>query len=576
MGCPARLAAAVVACSVTCSVIFGLAHVAWASDSPARIAPSVEEWLKSARADETIAVWVFFTDKGRLSAAAAEAEIGRVASTFDRTAVARRLRARPVRPFDQADLAVHRPYLDALKQEGVALISSSKWLNAAAVRADAGQIATIAGLPFVRSLRRVSGSVGGPEPYPVEAPLKGETSLYQYGYAWRQLDQIQIPALHTEGFTGTGIRVGVFDTGFWLEHETFAGLNLIAEHDFINDDDTTANQAGDPSSQHDHGTMCLSLLAGETPGTMMGGAFDAQYILAKTEDVADEQPIEEAWWIEALEWADSLGVQVISTSLSYKDWYTYADMDGDTAPITNAADQAAMNGIVVVAAAGNSGASSWRYIAAPADGDSVVTVGSVDSLGVRSYFSSQGPTYDGRIKPTIMAMGQADYIADVVATNSYRRGSGTSFATPLAAGAIALILEKHPNWLPENIVEAITSTGTRSSNPDTLCGWGILQARDASNWVPSSVAGRSPADARLRIYPNPCVASFSVAYPAGALAGRGPIRVYDVAGRLLHEVAPSASGTTPVDLQALVPRLAPGILLVDVPGEGQAKVMVLR
>jgi serine protease AprX len=564
------------ACSVACAVVFGLAHAAWASGSPARIAPSVEEWLKGARPDETAAVWVFFTDKGTLPEAQAEAEIGRVASTFDRAAVERRLRARPGRPFDQADLPVHRPYIDALEQEGVAFIGFSKWLNAAAVWADAGQITAIAGLPFVRSLRRVGGSVGGPEPDLAEAPLKGETSLYQYGYAWRQLNQIQIPALHAEGFTGTGIKVGIFDTGFWLAHETFAGLNVIAEHDFINDDDTTANQAGDPSSQHEHGTMCLSLLAGQTPGTMMGGAFDAEYILAKTEDVSDEQPIEEAWWIEALEWADSLGVQVISTSLSYKDWYTYADMDGDTAPITNAADQAAMNGIVVVVAAGNSGASAWKYIAAPADGDSVITVGSVDSLGVRSYFSSQGPTYDGRIKPTIMAMGQADYIADVTAINAYRRGSGTSFATPLAAGAIALILEKHPNWLPENIIEAITATGTRSSNPDTLYGWGILQAQAASNWIPSSVPGPSPSDSRLRVYPNPCLASFSVACPAGAPAVLTPLRVYDVAGRLVHEVAPSASGVTLVDLEALVPRLAPGILLVDVPGHGQAKVMVLR
>ena len=562
---------------VVCFLALAFAHPVWSSGPQARIAPSVEGWLKTAGAGETTPVWVFFTDRGNLSAAGTEAEIGRVASTFDRAAVERRLRARPGRPFDQADLPVHRPYLDALKQEGAALISSSKWLNAAAVRADAGQIEAIACLPFVRQLRRVSGSIGGPgEPDLGEAPPAGEAVLYQYGYAWRQLNQIQVPALHTEGFTGTGIKVGVFDTGFWLEHETFADLNLIAQHDFIQDDDTTSNQAGDPSSQHDHGTMCLSLLAGQTPGTMMGGAFDAEYILAKTEDVANEQPIEEAWWIEALEWADSLGVQVISTSLSYKDWYTYEDMDGDTAPITNAADQAAMNGIVVVVAAGNSGASEWKYIGAPADGDSVITVGSVDSLGTRSYFSSQGPTYDGRIKPTVMAMGQADYIADVVSTSSYRRGSGTSFATPLVAGAVALILEKHPNWLPENVIEAITATGTRASNPDTLYGWGILQADAASDYVPSSVASWKAADARPVVYPNPCLSSFSVASGAGRSAEMGPIRVYDVAGRLLCEIERSASGATPVDLRSVVPRLAPGIIIVDVPGQGRAKVIVLR
>jgi subtilisin family serine protease len=306
----------------------------------------------------------------------------------------------------------------------------------------------------------------------------------------------------------------------------------------------------------------------------MGAAFDADYILAKTEDIADEQPVEEDWWIAAAEWADSLGAQVITSSLCYSDWYTYEDMDGETAPITNAADQAVLNGIVVCNAAGNSGASEWRYIAAPADGDSVITVGSVDSLGTRSSFSSQGPTYDGRIKPTIMAMGQADYVASTSGTASYRRGSGTSFATPLAAGAIALILQKHPGWLPENVIEAITATGTRASYPDTLYGWGILQAYAASEYAPSGIGPGGTSLARLAVYPNPCRSRFYVSHPEGV--GQGAVRVFDVAGRLVGQSGLASSGLTEFRLDRAAPGIAPGMVFVEVPGQGRVKVLILK
>jgi serine protease AprX len=307
---------------------------------------------------------------------------------------------------------------------------------------------------------------------------------------------------------------------------------------------------------------------------MMGAAFDAEYILAKTEDVSDEQPVEEDWWIEAAEWADSLGAQIISTSLSYTDWYTYEDMDGDTAPITNAADLAVANGIVVVAAAGNAGSSAWRYIGAPADGDSVISVGSVDSLGMRSSFSSQGPTYDGRIKPTVMAMGQADYVADPRGASMYRRGSGTSFSTPLTAGSIALILEKQPYWLPGNVIDAITSTGTRASNPDSLYGWGILQAQDASDYVPSGVGPVARGRTSLIVYPNPCRDGLNVSLSGPAFAPGVPVRVFDVRGRLLREVLPTRGSASVV----LRPGsdVAPGFVFVEVPGAGRAKVLVVR
>ncbi|HVP57526.1 MAG TPA: S8 family serine peptidase [bacterium] len=540
------------------------------------IVPSVESWLGKAGPGDRLAVWVFFADKGGASPSDIQATLDKLAGNYDAGAVERRLRIRPDRPFDETDLPLYKPYIETLKSEGVEFRTFSKWLNAASVVATADQIRKLAALPFVVSVRRVSGRAGAPEVVTSDAPPKEVGALYQYGQAYRQLTQIQVPQLHSEGYTGTGVKVAIFDTGFWLQHEVFASLHKIAEHDFINGDSITANQPGDPDGQHDHGTMCLSLLAANKPGTMMGPAFDASYILAKTEDISDERPIEEDWWIAAAEWADSLGAQVISSSLGYTDWYTYEDMDGNTAPITIAADLAASNGIVVVNAAGNSGASAWKYIGAPADGDSVISVGAVDSTGVRTSWSSQGPTYDGRIKPTIMAMGRADYVASTSGPTIYLRGSGTSFATPLTAGAIALILQKHPNWLPGNVIEAVMATGTRASNPDTLYGWGIFQAYTASNFAPSGTGSGGNVASRLGIYPNPCRTSFYISYPATAAGAVGPVEFYDVAGRLLGRLGLASSSPTEVRLDQAIPGVAPGVIFVQIPGRERAKILVLK
>ena len=558
-----------------------------AAPAYADVAPSVQQWLHTSEPGETAVLWVFFTDKGPYSEARMEQELRRVAAAYPQDAVLRRIKARGGRPFDERDLPIYRPYLEAVRSTGVEIRAFSRWLNGVTVEVTAAEAEAIAGLAFVRGMRRVSGRRGGPqpEPWPDAAPrrLRGDgpgpydappsPALGEYGDSWRQLEQIQVLDLHSEGYTGTGIKVAVFDTGFWLEHEAFNQTSVIAEWDFINDDSVTANQPGDLENQHNHGTMCLSIIGGYSAGTLVGPAYDADFILAKTEDMSQEAPVEEDWWIEAAEWADSLGAQVISSSLCYNDWYTYEDMDGNTAPITIAADIAHENGIVVANAAGNSGASDWKYILAPADGFNVISVGSVDSTGLRSYWSSQGPTYDGRIKPTIMAMGQSTFIADPVGgTSSYRRGNGTSFATPLAAGAMALMLEKNPDWDSDRVLMAVLNTSTRASMPDTLYGYGILQAHAASDFDISGTLAAETAAPCVSIYPNPARTYFNIVYSGGVKR----VGLYDVAGRLVREFHLSSDGVTRFDLASGDRRIPHGVYFLRAGATGAAKVLILK
>jgi subtilisin family serine protease len=356
-----------------------------------------------------------------------------------------------------------------------------------------------------------------------------------YGPALGQLDQIQVTDLHDDGLDGSGVVIAMLDSGFDTSHQAYHHLNIIAEHDFINNDGVTANEPGDPANQDSHGTATLSCVGGAYSGQLYGGSYNASFILAKTERIDVEIQIEEDYWAAAIEWADSLGADLVSSSLGYLNWYTYEDMDGNTAVTTKAADMAAARGIVVVNSMGNEGNTSWRYMIAPADGDSVVSVGAVSSSGVRVSFSSVGPTYDGRIKPDVMAQGRYVYVASTSDTAAYSSSSGTSFSCPLTAGAVGLLLQGHPQWTPADVIAALHSTATQSSAPDTLMGWGIVQAADAMYSEPSVVETPEPSESVpvIASYPNPFLpgATFDCIVPAESHVA---LKVYDPAGRLVR------------------------------------------
>ena len=521
-----------------------LPAMVWLALASAASAPAAPAFPAPA---ETDIVWVRFTDRGLGSERGEQAALEAARGSL--SAKARARRAKVQAPVDLLDVPPSDSYVDAVRATGARVRVISRWLNAVSVQADGPQRNAIRALPFVADVRAVAARLPREklaEPVvPVEVGA-GRSALglrsLDYGDCSSQILPIQVDLMHDLGLSGAGVTVAVLDTGFKRTHVALDAVDVLAEHDFVQGDGVTSNEAGDDVSQHNHGTEVLSLIAGWDPGHLIGPAYGASYALAKTETLSSETPIEEDWWIAGAEWADSLGADVITTSLGYKDWYTYEDMDGNTAPITIAADLAVGNGICVLAAAGNEGQSPWLHVIAPADGDSVVSVGAVDSLGTIVGFSSRGPTFDGRIKPDVCAMGRADLVALPSDDLGYGRGSGTSFSTPIVAGVVALLLEANPAWGPIEVREALRTTASRASHPDNDYGWGIVQAREAA-LSPVAVPEVAGDPARTAVYasPNPSRNATTLRFTLRPNEAPTSVTVYDVTGRVVRTLPLSAA-----------------------------------
>ncbi len=528
------------------------------------------------------AVWVYFTDKGIGSDASYRRARATAEAALTPAARARRAVLGGPELVDYLDLPVRPDYVAAVAATGTRLRHVSRWLNAVSVEATPAELAHIALLPTVAHLAPVARTRRSllPESLgPIATP--GGTAaadLLDYGPSLAQLEEIQVTQVHNLGYSGAGVIVCMFDTGYYKDHETFAPIinegRLIAERDFINGDWNTQNEPGDPTGQHNHGTYTWSALGGETPGELYGPAYGATFALAKTEDVADEQPIEEDFWLAASEWADSLGARVISSSLAYLDWYTYEDMDGNTAVTTNAADIAASRNILVCNAAGNEGNSSWHYIAAPADADSILACGALNSDNEVAGFSSWGPSYDGRTKPEVCARGVATHCATSQGTSTYGGVSGTSLSTPLVGGAAALVIEAHPDWSAWEVRQALMLTADTAANPDNHRGFGRIQVLDAIQW--SSVAidpiPAPGADPRLSIGPNPLVLPAAIAIDMPQ-AGQVRLDLYGPDGRHVSRIAERTAGAGPLRLTwdgrgSDGARLAAGVYLLRATGDG--------
>jgi serine protease AprX len=454
-----------------------------------KIDPHLQVLLAEKTPGKKVKVWVLFTDKGIFDDQTYRKALDEQRKRLTPRARARRLNVRDGENLvDFTDLPLHGPYIQEILNTGAQLRTTSRWLNAVSVQADPEQLRRLAALPFVSSLRPVaSGCRREPqvrEMGPTGPPIKGQF-LLDYGPSFAQLDLISVPQFHQwleqngHGQPGAGVLICLLDSGYDLDHESLQHVEVFAQWDFINGDGQVADEPGDPPGQDSHGTVVLSVMGGYFPGQLIGPAFGASFLLGKTEDISAEQPIEEDYWVEGIEWAEELGAQVVSSSVGYNEWYTYADMDGNTSVTTVAADLAAAKGIVVVTGAGNEGNSFWRYIIAPADGDQVIAVGAVDTNGVRASFSSMGPTSDGRIKPDVMACGANVYVANPDNPEGYYRSIGTSLSTPLVAGVSALLLQADSTMTPSEVGDALRNTAHRALTPDNLYGWGVLDAQAA-------------------------------------------------------------------------------------------------
>ncbi len=339
----------------------------------------------------------------------------------------------------------------------------------------------ISELPFVSEIRPVAVAVEKPQPEKAYKINGAGPQDSIYGTSFTQLDQIDVVRMHHFGYTGKGVLIAFLDAGYRLDHPAFDSMTILAKRDFINND-TTVNDTifGNTIApdQPRHGTLTLSACGGFAPGELIGPAYKADYIVAMTEEAWHEVKAEEDNWVAGAEWADSIGADIISSSLGYFDWYTYKDLDGKTAVVTIAAELASSRGIAVFNAAGNERQLSFYHINPPADGPSVIAVGAVNSLGEIASFSSAGPTYDGRIKPDLVAMGVT--VKSAFYLGGYTYASGTSLSTPLAAGAGALILEAHPDWSPKQLREAMIRSANRYNHPDNIYGYGLFDAFKAA------------------------------------------------------------------------------------------------
>lgn len=500
--------------------------------------------------------WIFFKDKGRweqLNAAEARSFVN---SRLTLRAIRRRMirqASRPDKRFNfYADLPVEPDYVRQISNKGLRIHCVSKWFNAVSVvgaSLEALRAATIE-LPFVRDVRRVRSFRGKlPEKGSREreglpgTTAEADTGNFDYGPSLFQNQFHRIVELHGQNLSGKGILIGVFDTGFNLEHPALQPLaeRVVAEYDFVQGDSITRNQANDSPIQDEHGTAVLSILGGFEEGKIIGPAYGASFVLAKTENIDSERHVEEDNWAAAAEWADSLGVDIVSSSLGYSEFdagegdYTYQDLDGETTIITQAANFLASRGVLVVNSAGNEGNKNWYYILPPADGKFVLAVGAVDANNTVASFSSHGPTFDGRVKPDIMGFGVGVYGA-VSNSLGYAYYVGTSGSCPLASGTAALLLEQYPQLSLAQLLNIMRKSGDNQPpyGPDNDRGWGTFDAVRARQFA----GGDFEIPSRLMVfpnYPNPFSERtfLKVRLPEPALIS---VRIYNLLGQLVRNL----------------------------------------
>jgi len=477
--------------------------------------------------------------------------------------------------IDSADLPVCSAYIDSIRNiRNVIVLNASRWLNQIAIQtSDVQALKHIRNFPFVKRVTQASfRAVAGRD----ESDLTEETftdapnrsrdtkvSALNYGLNRSQIDIHKGAFLHDLGYRGQGMIIAMLDGGYerFLTNPAFDSLRrngrVLATWDFV---------AGESSVNEDnaHGANCLSIMATNMPGKMVGTAPDAQFLLFRTEDVASEYPIEEHFWAVGAERADSMGADLISSSLGYTDYddpsmsHEYSDMNGKNTMVTRAADMAAARGMIVCNSAGNAGTSRWKFIGAPADGDSVLAIGAVDAKGTVAAFSSYGPTSDGRVKPDLASVGAGTFVA--LPDGSIAQGNGTSYAAPNLAGLIACLWQAFPTFRNQEIINALRQSADRYISPNDRTGFGIPDMSVAYNILLRIRTYREQeallGQERVRAFPVPFSDRMTLLYRPKQ-TGTVTFDLLDATGRRLrHLEMPGANGvmiSTSIDQLDILP-----------------------
>lgn len=430
--------------------------------------------------------------------------------------------------IDSTDLPITPSYLSAIAAfDSITILNRSKWFNAITIRTtDTISLNAIKALPFVKKTEPVgiikwkdelenNHEVATITNQQTFSKVKEPTAAYNYGSSATQINMIGINCMHANGYKGKGMIIAVLDAGFYKADvapafdSLYANNRILGTWDFVKRNDSVYED-------HSHGMLVLSTMAALQPGKIIGTAPHAQYYLLRTEEAATEYLIEEDNWVAAAEFADSVGADIINSSLGYTTFddpsqnHSYSDLDGNTARITIGADYAAKKGMVVANSAGNSGSSAWHYIGAPADGDSVLTVGGVDAYRSYASFSSVGPSYDGRIKPNVSAMAQGTCFA--LSNGDVAFGNGTSFSSPLIAGAVACLWQANPSAGNMEIIKAIEQSCDNHLTPDNITGYGIPDICIANQILKGSSPDNFIDDNIVQVYTSPFNDNFSFSF----------------------------------------------------------------
>ncbi|MGF7218920.1 subtilisin family serine protease [Spirosoma lacussanchae] len=481
----------------------------------------------------------------------------------------------------ERDLPVTPAYVTQIQQTGARVWYTSRWFNAVLVETNETTLATIQRLPFVagvefnKSLANARLGETGRVTSLAQAESAGKFGAVEplnYGNSLNQVTQIGADKMHQAGYRGEGMLIGVLDSGFLRANQLsflkplFDEKRILATYDFVRKETSVYEDDS-------HGLSCLSAIAATADNQLYGTAFKAQFILLRTEDAGSEQRIEEANWLFGAEYADSAGVDVISSSLGYTTFdnpasdYTYRDMNGKTALSSRAAQIAAETGMVVVVAAGNEGSGSWRYLSAPSDADAVLAIGAVTQTGQRAAISSFGPSADGRVKPDLAARGQGTVVGSP--GGQIVLGDGTSFATPLVAGLAAGFWQANPRLTAAQVTDALRRSGSQYTSPDDQVGYGI------PNFERAMEVARTYS--QFLIYPNPFSDSQPLAVQWSDIQANTPVdaTLTDLTGRVVWSNRYTPAGLASFVLPPL--NLSAGLYVMTlVAGDQKRSIKVIK